>query len=65
VAGRLRGVGARIVAAISTAQSREDALDRPRHRLQADPRAQQHELRMVDVLLFAFEGKKALLAPLG
>jgi len=29
------------------------------------PRPQQHDVRMVDLLLFVFEGRKALLAPLG
>jgi len=65
-AGRLKGVGARIVAetfnrAIEGSQFSivNDAAWRPT--LGPD----NNTFRMVDLLLFAFEGKKSLLAPLG
>ena len=65
-AGRLKGVGARIVAetfhrAIEGSQSSiiRDQTFRPS--LGPD----NSTFRMVDLLLFAFEGKKSLLAPLG
>jgi len=64
--GRLKGVGARIVAetfhrAMQGSQSSivRDSAWRPT--LGPDNRT----FRMVDLLLFAFEGRKALLAPLG
>jgi Animal haem peroxidase len=65
-AGRLKGVGARIVAETfhramegSQASIVNDATWRPT--LGPDSTT----FRMVDLLLFAFEGKKSLLAPLG
>ena len=64
--GRLRGVGARIVAetfhrAMEGSQHSivRDPAFRPSFGPDADP------FRVVDLLLFAFEGKKSLLAPLG
>jgi hypothetical protein len=64
--GKLRGVGARIVAETfhramegSVASIVRDPTWRPT--LGPD----QNTFRMVDLLLFAFEGKKSLLAPLG
>ena len=64
--GKLKGVGARIVAETfhraiegSSASIVRDASWRPT--LGPDS----NTFRMVDLLLFAFEGKKALLAPLG
>jgi Animal haem peroxidase len=64
--GRLKGVGARIVAETfhramegSSASIVRDPAWRPTLGPDADT------FRMVDLLLFAFEGKKALLAPLG
>jgi hypothetical protein len=65
-AGRLKGVGARIVAetfhrAIEGSQASivRDESWRP------DLGPNRRTFRMVDLLLFAFEGKKKLLAPLG
>ena len=50
----------------STARSRAAALDRARPRVAADARPElSTTFRMVDLLLFAFEGKKTLLAPVG
>ena len=64
--GRLRGVGARIVAETfhraiegSEASIVRDTAFRP----SLGPN--NNTFRMVDLLLFAFEGKKSLLAPLG
>jgi hypothetical protein len=64
--GRLTGVGARIVAETfhramqgSSASIVRDSAWRPS--LGPDDRT----FRMVDLLLFAFEGRKNLLAPLG
>jgi Animal haem peroxidase len=64
--GRLKGVGARIVA-----ETFHRAMEGSEHSIVRDtafkptlgPNA--NTFRMVDLLLFAFEGKKALLAPLG
>ena len=65
-AGRLKGVGARIVAETfhramegSTHSIVRDTAFRP----EFGPNNQ--TFRMVDLLFFAFEGKKTLLAPLG
>jgi hypothetical protein len=64
--GRLRGVGARIVA-----ETFHRAIEGSEHSLVRDPAFRpslgpnNNTFRMVDLLLFAFEGKKALLAPLG
>jgi Animal haem peroxidase len=64
--GRLKGVGARIVAetfhrAIEGSQA--SIVRDPTWRPSLGPNST--TFRMVDLLLFAFEGKKALLAPLG
>ena len=64
--GKLKGVGARIVAetfhrAMEGSQSRSCATRRGARRSARTL----DTFRMVDLLLFAFEGKKALLAPLG
>jgi hypothetical protein len=64
--GRLRGVGARIVA-----ETFHRAMEGSRHSIVRDPAwrptfgPDSSTFRMVDLLLFAFEGKKSLLAPLG
>ena len=64
--GKLKGVGARIVAetfhrAIEGSQS--SIVRDPRWRPTLGPN--NTTFRMVDLLLFAFEGKKTLLAPVG
>jgi hypothetical protein len=64
--GKLRGVGARIVAETfhrAIEGSRVSILRDPDWRPSLGPDDQ--TFRMVDLLLFAFEGKKKLLAPLG
>jgi hypothetical protein len=64
--GRLKGVGARIVA-----ETFQRAMQGSRFSIVRDPAFRptlgpnNHTFRMVDLLLFAFEGKKSLLAPLG
>jgi hypothetical protein len=64
--GRLKGVGARIVA-----ETFHRAMEGSQHSIVRDPTwrptlgPNSTTFRMVDLLLFAFEGKKALLAPLG
>ena len=64
--GRLNGVGARIVA-----ETFHRAMEGSEHSIVRDPTwlptlgPNSHTFRMVDLLLFAFEGKKSLLAPLG
>jgi hypothetical protein len=64
--GRLKGVGARIVA-----ETFHRAMEGSTHSIVRDPAFKpslgpnNQTFRMVDLLLFAFEGKKALLAPLG
>ena len=65
--GRLTGVGARIVA-----ETFHRAMEGSRHSIVRDPAfgARRSDrttptFRMRDLLLFAFEGKKKLLAPLG
>ena len=64
--GRLKGVGARIVA-----ETFHRAMEGSHHSIVRDPTwrptlgPNPTTFRMVDLLLFAFEGKKALLAPLG
>jgi hypothetical protein len=64
--GKLRGVGARIVAETfhrAMEGNRISIVREPSWRpsLGPDPST----FRMVDLLLFAFQGRKALLAPLG
>jgi hypothetical protein len=65
-AGRLKGVGARIVA-----ETFNRAIKGSQFSIVNDPSFQPtlgpdgNTFRMVDLLLFAFEGKKSLLAPLG
>jgi hypothetical protein len=65
-AGRLTGVGARIVA-----ETLHRAIEGSQASIVRDPTwrptlgPNNTTFRMVDLLLFAFEGKKALLAPLG
>jgi hypothetical protein len=65
-AGRLKGVGARIVAEVFNR-----AMEGSQFSIVNDPSFQPtlgpdgNTFRMVDLLLFAFEGKKSLLAPLG
>jgi hypothetical protein len=65
-AGRLKGVGARIVA-----ETFHRAIEGSQTSIFVDPSwrptlgPDNTTFRMVDLLLFAFEGKKALLAPLG
>jgi hypothetical protein len=65
-AGRLKGVGARIVA-----ETFHRAIEGSEASIVRDPAwrptlgPDNTTFRMVDLLLFAFEGKKALLAPLG
>ena len=62
----MRGVGARIVAeTFHRAMEGSQPLDRARHGVAAQLRPEPTTFRMVDLLLFAFEGKKKLLAPLG
>jgi hypothetical protein len=64
--GRLKGVGARIVAETfhrAIEGSSASIVRDPAWRPTLGPNA--NTFRMVDLLLFAFEGKKALLAPLG
>jgi hypothetical protein len=64
--GRLKGVGARIVA-----ETFHRAMQGSRHSIVRDNAFRpslgpnNRTFRMVDLLLFAFEGKKNLLAPLG
>jgi len=64
--GKLKGVGARIVA-----ETFHRAMQGSEHSIVRDPGWRPtfgpdgNTFRMVDLLLFAFEGKKALLAPLG
>jgi hypothetical protein len=64
--GRLAGVGARIVA-----ETIHRAIEGSEHSIVRDPGwrpslgTQANRFRMSDLLLFAFEGKKKLLAPLG
>jgi hypothetical protein len=64
--GRLRGVGARIVA-----ETFHRAIEGSTFSIVRDPAwhptlgPDNNTFRMVDLLLFAFEGKKTLLAPLG
>ena len=65
-AGRLKGVGARIVAETfhrAMEGSRASIVRDPSWRPEFGPN--RNTFRMVDLLLFAFEGKKKLLAPLG
>jgi hypothetical protein len=65
-AGRLKGVGARIVAETfhrAIEGSKISILAEPGWRPTLGPDGT--TFRMVDLLLFAFEGKKSLLAPLG
>jgi hypothetical protein len=65
-AGRLKGVGARIVA-----ETFHRAMEGSQHSIVRDTAFKPHlgpnntTFRMIDLLLFAFEGKKSLLAPLG
>jgi hypothetical protein len=65
-AGRLKGVGARIVA-----ETFHRAMEGSTFSIVRDPAwkpslgPNNQTFRMVDLLLFAFQGKKALLAPLG
>ena len=65
-AGRLKGVGARIVS-----ETFHRAMEGSQASIVRDPAwrptlgPNNTTFRMVDLLLFAFEGKKALLAPLG
>jgi hypothetical protein len=65
-AGRLKGVGARIVA-----ETFHRAMEGSQFSIVRDPGFQptlgpdSSTFRMVDLLFFAFEGKKTLLAPLG
>ena len=64
--GKLKGVGARIVAETfhrAIEGSSASIVRDPAWRPTLGPNA--NTFRMVDLLLFAFEGKKALLAPLG
>jgi hypothetical protein len=64
--GRLKGAGARIVA-----ETFHRAMEGSQHSIVRDPTRRptfgpdSTTFRMVDLLLFAFEGKKSLLAPLG
>jgi hypothetical protein len=64
--GRLKGVGARIVA-----ETFHRAIEGSEHSIVRDTAftptlgPNNTTFRMVDLLLFAFQGKKALLAPLG
>ena len=64
--GRLKGVGARIVAETfhrAIQGSASSIVNDPSFRPSLGPN--NNTFRMVDLLLFAFEGKKALLAPNG
>ncbi len=64
--GKLKGVGARIVA-----ETFHRAIEGSTHSIVRDPAwrpslgPNNSTFRMVDLLLFAFQGRKALLAPLG
>ena len=64
--GKLKGVGGRIVA-----ETFHRAIEGSQHSIVRDPAwrptlgPDSNTFRMVDLLLFAFEGKKSLLAPLG
>jgi Animal haem peroxidase len=64
--GKLKGVGGRIVA-----ETFHRAMEGSQHSIVRDPAwrptlgPNSNTFRMVDLLLFAFEGKKELLAPLG
>lgn len=64
--GKLTGVGARIVA-----ETFHRAMEGSEHSIVRDPTwkptlgPNSNTFRMVDLLLFAFEGKKTLIAPLG
>src|SRR5262247_2563356 len=64
--GKLKGVGARIVA-----ETFHRAMEGSEHSIVRDPTwrptfgPNSTTFRMVDLLLFAFDGKKNLLAPLG
>ena len=64
--GRMRGVGGRLVA-----ETFHRAMEGSQHSIVRDPAFRPtfgpdaNTFRMVDLLLFAFEGKKSLLAPLG
>jgi hypothetical protein len=64
--GRMRGVGGRILA-----ETFHRAMEGSQHSIVRDPSwrptlgPNSTTFRMVDLLLFAFEGKKSLLAPLG
>jgi hypothetical protein len=65
-AGRLKGVGARIVAETfhrAMEGSQASIVRDPTWRPTLGPNST--TFRMVDLLFFAFEGKKTLLAPLG
>jgi hypothetical protein len=65
-AGRLKGVGARIVSETfhrAMEGSQESIVRDPTWRPELGPN--NNTFRMVDLLLFAFEGRKNLLAPLG
>jgi hypothetical protein len=65
-AGKLKGVGARIVAETfhrAMEGSQESIVRDPAWRPELGPNSS--TFRTVDLLLFAFEGKKTLLAPLG
>jgi hypothetical protein len=70
-AGRLKGVGARIVAESESSRRPSTAMEGSQASIVRDPTwrptlgPDNKTFRMVDLLLFAFEGKKALLAPLG
>ena len=64
--GRLTGVGGRVVAEVfhrAMEGSRASIVRDPQWRPDLGP--DENTFRMVDLLLFAFEGKKELLAPLG
>jgi hypothetical protein len=64
--GRLNGVGGRVVAEVfhrAMEGSRASIVRDPQWRPDLGP--DENVFRMVDLLLFAFEGKKELLAPLG
>ncbi len=64
--GRMSGVGARVVA-----ETFHRAIEGSTHSIVRDPRwrptlgPSRDTFRMVDLLLFAFEGRRSLLAPLG
>ena len=63
--GRLIGVGARIVAETFHRVLEGSQFSIVRDREFRPSLGQNDAFRMVDLLLFAFEGKKSLLAPLG